>query len=185
MLFLINTLESEQERLDFQEVYEENYRRMYYAALKILKNPQEAEDAVHSAFVKLAEKFRKYSKIPCSEMAGLCVIIVKNKALDMKRLSRSDRYCELEKAEYTLESVGKEPAAVMIRQEESAALLACMRELPEGLRLVLELRYFYEYSNGEIADILDISKKNVEVRLYRAKKKLKEVLLREGRGQTV
>lgn len=34
-----------------------------------------------------------------------------------------------------------------------------MKILPEKLRLVLELRYFHEYSNGEIAKILDISKR--------------------------
>ena len=70
-------------------------------------------------------------------------------------------------------------------QDREKELLEAMKILPEKLRLVLELRYFHEYSNGEIAKILDISKKNVEIRLYRAKKKMKEVLQYERERQEI
>ena len=73
----------------------------------------------------------------------------------------------------------------MIQEEGEKELLEAMKILPEKLRLVLELRYFHEYSNGEIAKILDISKKNVEIRLYRAKKKMKEVLQYERERQGI
>lgn len=185
MLLLMSMLENEQERLSFQQIYQQNYRTMYYVAMGILKNPQEAEDAVHSSFVKLAEKFGKYSRLSCSEMTSLCVIIVKNKSLDMKKVSRSSTQCGLEKVEFSIETAEKEPLQALVEREEAEALSEALRCLPEGLRMVLELKYFHEYSNSEIADILDISKKNVEIRLYRAKKRMKEVLQGEGRWQTV
>ena len=73
----------------------------------------------------------------------------------------------------------------MIEQENANELANAMRCLPEKLRLVLELKYFHEYNNSEIADILDLSRKNVEIRLYRAKKKIKEVLQNGKTGQRV
>ena len=113
MLLLISGLGDENTKLEFGQIYEKNYRTMYYVALKILKNKEEAEDAVHGAFVKLAEKYDTYRHLTSQEMTSLCVI------------------------------------------------------------------------NGEIAKILDISKKNVEIRLYRAKKKMKEVLQYERERQEI
>lgn len=79
MLLLISGLGDENTKLEFGQIYEKNYRTMYYVALKILKNKEEAEDAVHGAFVKLAEKYDTYRHLTSQEMTSLCVIIVKNK----------------------------------------------------------------------------------------------------------
>ena len=176
MLLLISGLGDENTKLEFGQIYEKNYRTMYYVALKILKNKEEAEDAVHGAFVKLAEKYDTYRHLTSQEMTSLCVIIVKNKCLDMLRVSKSGLQSDLEKVDYALHGEKDQPLENVIQEEGEKELLEAMKILPEKLRLVLELRYFHEYSNGEIAKILDISKKNVEIRLYRAKKKMKEVL---------
>ncbi len=84
----------------------------------------------------------------------------------IQKRSQSD----LEKVDYALHGEKDQPLENVIQEEGEKELLEAMKILPEKLRLVLELRYFHEYSNGEIAKILDISKKNVEIRLYRAKK---------------
>ena len=166
MLLLISGLGDENTKLEFGQIYEKNYRTMYYVALKILKNKEEAEDAVHGAFVKLAEKYDTYRHLTSQEMTSLCVIIVKNKCLDMLRVSKSGLQSDLEKVDYALHGEKDQPLENVIQEEGEKELLEAMKILPEKLRLVLELRYFHEYSNGEIAKILDISKKNVEIRLY-------------------
>ena len=55
---------------------------------------------------------------------------------------------------------------------------SALEQLPEVMKLTLELKYYQEYSNQEIAKILNVPVKTVEMRLYRGKKRL-EVLLRE------
>ena len=72
MLLLISGFGDETRKLEFEQIYEQNYRTMYYVALKILKNKEEAEDAVHSAFVKLAEKYDTYRHLTPQEMTSLC-----------------------------------------------------------------------------------------------------------------
>ena len=168
MLLLISGLGDENTKLEFGQIYEKNYRTMYYVALKILKNKEEAEDAVHGAFVKLAEKYDTYRHLTSQEMTSLCVIIVKNKCLDMLRVSKSGLQSDLEKVDYALHGEKDQPLENVIQEEGEK-----------------ELCYFHEYSNGEIAKILDISKKNVEIRLYRAKKKMKEVLQYERERQEI
>lgn len=51
--------------------------------------------------------------------------------------------------------------------------------LDEKYRLVFELRYLHELTDKEIAGILEISPKTANVRIYRARKKLQELLKRE------
>ena len=128
---------------------------------------------------------RTYRHLTSQEMTSLCVIIVKNKCLDMLRVSKSGLQSDLEKVDYALHDEKDQPLENVIQEEGEKELLEAMKILPEKLRLVLELRYFHEYSNGEIAKILDISKKNVEIRLYRAKKKMKEVLQYERERQEI
>ena len=109
MLLLISGLGDENTKLEFGQIYEKNYRTMYYVALKILKNKEEAEDAVHGAFVKLAEKYDTYRHLTSQEMTSLCVIIVKNKCLDMLRVSKSGLQSDLEKVDYALHGEKDQP----------------------------------------------------------------------------
>ena len=54
-----------------------------------------------------------------------------------------------------------------------------MLELDDGYRVVFEYKYLYQMSDEEIADILGISAKNVNVRYFRARKKLQEMIRKE------
>ena len=64
-------------------------------------------------------------------------------------------------------------------KEEYERLHRIMAQLPEVLKVTLDLKYFYDYSNKEISKILNIPVKTVEMRLYRAKIKMRELLENE------
>jgi RNA polymerase sigma-70 factor (ECF subfamily) len=70
------------------------------------------------------------------------------------------------------------------RKEIMEDIRASIAELPESYRSVLILRYQMDMKNAEIAQILGVSKENVEVRIHRARKALRKVLLQrwEERG---
>ncbi len=55
-----------------------------------------------------------------------------------------------------------------------------MARLPDGYRSVLLLKYDNGYSTAEIASMLGLTEENVKKRLQRARKKLQEILEREG-----
>ncbi|MBC7076539.1 MAG: sigma-70 family RNA polymerase sigma factor, partial [Syntrophomonadaceae bacterium] len=61
---------------------------------------------------------------------------------------------------------------------------SAVKELPDNYKIVIILRYQMDLDNQEIADILGITKENVEVRVHRARKALRKILLRkwEERG---
>ena len=58
MLIYVQMIETPQDKSKFEAIYEEYYGLMYHTAYKYLKHEQDAEDAVHHAFVKIAENIR-------------------------------------------------------------------------------------------------------------------------------
>ena len=55
MLVYLQMIETPEDKSKFIILYEEYRDYMYRVALAILHNPEDAEDAVHYAFVKIAE----------------------------------------------------------------------------------------------------------------------------------
>lgn len=176
MLSYLLILETEEEKKTFQEIYEKNYLKMYHVAFKMLGQQADAENAVHEAFLSLAEKYQKYSALSCSEMSGLCVTIVKHKSIDYIRRQKHLSDEEVENLVLYNENEEYNPEEKTMHEIESEELHKVMMQLPETMKIVLDLKFYYEYSNSEIAQILGTTTKNVEMRLYRAKQKMKELL---------
>ena len=174
-MIALSAIPTEEDRNKFREIYEENYLKMYHVALGMIKNQADAENAVQEAFLSLAEKFEKYLHLSGSEMTGLCVSIVKNKVLDSIR--RANHYSEAELEDIILYDEAPEHDAphMIERQERAMFVQKAMEGISEILRETLTLKYYYELSNKEIARIQGVPVKTVEVRLFRGRKKFKEV----------
>ena len=65
----------------------------------------------------------------------------------------------------------------LILQEQIQALIDEIKKLDKKYRIVMELKYLGHLSNSEIASVLKIKNKTVEVQLYRAKQILRERML--------
>lgn len=55
-------LETEQERNRMTEIYEEHRHALLLYAVKLTKNQEMAEDAVHNAFISIIKEKEKYLK---------------------------------------------------------------------------------------------------------------------------
>ena len=58
--------------------------------------------------------------------------------------------------------------------------MSCVLELDDQYRTVFEYKYLYRMTDAEIGDILGISAKNANVRYFRARKKLQEMIRKEA-----
>lgn len=181
MVYLM-LLPTEEDRETFRQIYEENYLKMYHVALGMLKRQAEAENAVHEAFLALAERFEKYSHLSGREMAGLCVSIVKNKAIDMIRRERHYSEEQIEELVLPDGAAERNPEEAFCRGETGDMVQKALRALSDVFREALVLKYYYGLSNREISKIQNVSVKTVEMRLYRGKQKLKEIINEAGAG---
>ena len=170
MLVYMSLMDSTDDRTKFERVYQSYKGLMFYTANRILNNPQDAEDAVHTAFVKIAENISKIQEAVCPKTKAFVVTIVENAAID---LYRKKKRCD------TIDFPEDLPGAP-VDLENGTALAACMARLPARYRQILLLKYSYGFSNKELARLLGITEANAVKLNQRAKQKFQELCEEEG-----
>ena len=134
---------------------------LYRAALAILGDPQEAEDVVQEAFLRLWEKNPEFES-PAHQRSWLLKVTV-NGCKSRLRAPWRRRTAPL------LESY---PAA----DPEEQAVLEVIQSLPPKDRAALHLYYYEGYQTAEIAAMTGWREGTVRSRLARARDKLRELL---------
>ena len=170
MIFYLQMIESEEDRTKFEILYTEYKDWMGTIAFSILHNKQDAEDAVHNAFVKVAENIKKVDD-PLSKMTrSYIVTIIETKSIDIYR--KKQRHPEV--------PISEEDIGIHFDYASCGDLAKCISQLPAQYRAVLTLKYRHGYNSREIAKILKISEHNAIKIDQRAKAKLKELCIKEG-----
>jgi len=159
----LQTLETDEERGRFARLYTRYRDLMFRAAVRILKNDMDAEDAVHQAFLAILKHFSKIRKIDDPATKAYVVVIAERKAIDALRARKEIAAPELD-------------APVPFSAPEDADLADAIRSLPARYREALLLRYAHGYTAAELAALWGIKKSSAQTVLWRAKKALEERL---------
>lgn len=170
MMIYLQTIESTAERSKFEDLYRMYRDYMYRAAFAILKNSQDAEDAVQSAFVSVAENLKNIAETDSPKTRGYIVTIVRNAAIDLYRKKQAHP-----QVEYADGLVG-----VQRQYEGDNGVARCILKLPEQQRNVLILKYCHGYELKQIAKMLNITYQNALKIEQRAKAKLRKLCMEEG-----
>ena len=83
MLIYLQMLGSPEEKSILEQIYLEYRGLMYHVAYEILHNEQDAEDAVHHAFVKIAENIKKITDPVCPKTHSYVVTITPFRGLHL------------------------------------------------------------------------------------------------------
>lgn len=170
MLICLQMVESVDDRSKIEQIYTQYRNTMYAVAYKILNNEQDAEDAVHSAFVKIAENITKIDEPVSPKTKSFVIVITENRAIDMYRWKQrhpQSLYCD--------ETVG-----LQVEYAGAVEVARCFSKLPARYREILLLKHRHGYSSREIAKMLGLSNSNAIKLEQRAKKKLEEICKEEG-----
>lgn len=167
-------LDTTEEKSKFEVLYKEYRNTMYNHAYGILKDNYLAEDAVHNAFLKLTKNLEKVNEIKCKETRNYLVILVRGAAIDIynqnKKIVPMD---ELDDTD-TLDL----PELIENRLEHER-VFGIISNMEEKYSDILMLKLFYECSNTEISQLLNIDPEHVSIRFFRAKAKLKKLIMEE------
>ena len=163
MLVYLQMVETAEDRSKLEAIYLKYRNYLYHVAFSVLNNPQDAEDAVHYGFVKLAENIQKISDINCPKTKGYIVTIVENKAIDIYRKKQNHSHVA-----YTDEVVG-----IQVEYDCTDKLTECILKLPARQRSMIILKYSHGYTTKEIAKILGVTYANAQKIEFRAKERLK------------
>ena len=162
MLCYLAMIDTAEERSKFEEIYIQYRNLMYTVAYRVLNNSEDAEDAVHTAFMRIAKNI-EIIKTDGDKTTGLMITIARNAAIDLYRKRSKQSTVEL------MEDIAA-PESEPIMDE----LAACILKLPERQRGILLLKYYHGYHNDEIAQLMGLSAVNVTKIIQRAKEKLQK-----------
>lgn len=152
-------------------LYKQFATRLYNVCLRIIGNPQDAEEAMQDSFLKVFTRLEQYQAGTSFE-AWLQQIAVRT-AIDYVRRQLpegedlTDDYAELADED----TPDEEELQCSVAQVKAAC-----QQLPAGYRLVLSLYLFEGYDMEEIASILKIQPASVRSQYLRGKRKLLEQL---------
>ncbi|MBQ2838866.1 MAG: sigma-70 family RNA polymerase sigma factor [Muribaculaceae bacterium] len=153
----------------FKRLLLPHYRRMYATAITILRNSDDASDAVQEAFTRLWEKRDDLPNIDTPE--AYCVTTIKRVCIDR---IRKNTLPINEVTEDTL--LISDDSDIQADNRESLQLVTLlMNKLPEQQRQVLQLRAFNDCSLEEIESITGLTGVNVRTLLSRARRRMKEL----------
>jgi RNA polymerase sigma factor (sigma-70 family) len=154
------------------EIYRLYFKSMYNTSLRIVKDPQEAEDIMQESFLSAFVKINTYSgKVSFGAWLKKIVINSSLDALKKKRLFTEELNEEMVEQVTAEEEIDADYKDIRIED-----IMEAVRELPDGYRVVLSLKLFEGYDHDEIAEILEISNSSSRSQYTRAKQKLLSIL---------
>lgn len=170
MLIYLQAIDDPQDRTRFEAMYSAYRGLMFHVANRVLQNPQDAEDAVHLAFLSLAS-----CRLPSElgpQARHLAAVTAERKAIDLYRAQKRRPEVALGEEEESLPGCAPPPS--------DGTLAGAMAALPPRYREALLLKYYNGYSAAEIGDLLGTTAANARQIIARAKKKLAEELVERG-----
>lgn len=163
----------QQDRAAQKEVYEIFAPKMLRICRNYIADAHFAEDVMINAFFKVFNNIGSFKSEGSFE--GWIRRIMVNESLTFLRLNKGLIYLE----ENQLPDEPDEDYDNLPKMDAAELLDA----LPETYRAVFNLHVLEDYSHKEIAEMLNITETTSKTQLFRAKKKLKDIILQKTRIQ--
>ena len=173
---------------DFDEAALPHVDALYNTALRLTRNPQDAEDLVQETFFKAYRYYDKYQK--GTNLKAWLFKILKNTFNNhyrkkQQRPPQSD-FATIEDSfedrisEDVLRKM-KNPEEQFLEDVLDQDIQAALDALPENYRMAVVLADLEDFSYKEIAEILEVPVGTVMSRLYRGRKRLEATMLEYAR----
>jgi RNA polymerase sigma-70 factor (ECF subfamily) len=168
--------------LAFAQLVEENQNQIYNLALRMLNNPQEAEDVLQETFLSAFKALPGFEGR--SSLSTWLYRIASNASLMRLRKKQPDTVSvdeplTLEEGDMVprqLVDWSGIPEEILLSGESRQVMDAAVAELPESLRVVFILRDIEGLSTQETGEVVGLSEGAVKTRLHRARLQLREML---------
>jgi len=151
---------------------------VYNLAYRMLGNAAEAEDAAQETFIRVYtrlhtyDRSRKFSSWLLSIASHHCIDRLRRRRHNVVSLDElppwSEPACE-----------GEAPVQKVIRREREETIRRLLDQLPPDYRLAMVLRYWYDLSYEEMAEVTGSTISAIKSRLHRARLRMAELLTLE------
>jgi RNA polymerase sigma-70 factor (ECF subfamily) len=159
------------------ELYDRHGRVAYNLAVRVLRDPALAEDAVQDAFLAVWRGAARFVPERGSALAWI-MTLVHRRAVDVVRREERRRAEPLPETESAGPTGADDDAMLRLERER---VVAALRQLPDSQREALELAYYGGFTQSELADRLGVPLGTVKSRMFGGLMRLRELLQEPGR----
>lgn len=186
---------------EFEEIVNRYKDRAMTLAMRILKNSEDAEDALQEAFIKTFRAIADKQFEERSKFSTYFYRIVYNTAIDFYKKHKAKTFnliniddtkknddgevtdinsfeMSIDRDKYQVSGVYDTDRMTLDNQMQEV-VNRYLEEIPEKYSTILTLFYINDLSHEEIAETLRLPLGTVKNRIFRAKDKLKEVLMKK------
>jgi RNA polymerase sigma factor (sigma-70 family) len=161
----------------------ERYDRLghvaYGLALRVVRDPALAEDAVQEAFLAVWRSAARF--VPERAKASTWILtVVHRRAVDIVRREEPRRTEPLEAAPQPSANLTEDEAWLRLQRTR---VQEALRKLPDQQREALELAYFGGFTQSELADRLGEPLGTIKSRMFTGLARLRELLADTGREE--
>jgi len=186
---------------EFEEIVNRYKDRAMTLSMRILKNSEDAEDALQEAFIKTFRAIADKQFEERSKFSTYFYRIVYNTAIDFYKKHKAKTFnliniddtkknddgevtdinsfeMSIDRDKYQMSGVYDTDRMTLDNQMQEV-VNRYLEEIPEKYSTILTLFYINDLSHEEIAETLKLPLGTVKNRIFRAKDKLKEVLMKK------
>jgi RNA polymerase sigma-70 factor (ECF subfamily) len=162
-----------------EELYERFGHVAYGLALRVLRDPALAEDAVQDGFLAVWRTATRF--VPERAKASTWVLtLIHRRAVDIVRREQPRRAEPLETVAQPSANVTEDEAWLRL---ERTRVQEALRRLPDQQREAIELAYYGGFTQAELADRLGEPLGTIKSRMFTGLARLRELLAEPGREE--
>jgi RNA polymerase sigma factor (sigma-70 family) len=158
------------------ELYDRFGRVAYGLALRIVRDPALAEDAVQEAFLSVWRSAGRFVAERAKASTWI-LTLVHRRAVDLVRREEPRRAEPLESAPQARAASTEDEAWLLLQRQR---VQEALRRLPDQQREAIELAYYGGYTQSELADRLGQPLGTIKSRMFAGLSRLREILAETG-----
>jgi RNA polymerase sigma-70 factor (ECF subfamily) len=175
-------------QLEFEQDVVPYMRKLYPTALRMTRNPNDAEDLLQDTFARAYVAFHQFK--PGTNLNAWLYRILANTFINTHRKRQREpvqslfaELGDLQASESVLPARSRSAEDEALDRMVDSDVFLALRELPEGFSAAVYLADVEGYAYKEIAEILGTPIGTVMSRLHRGRERLRERLSAHGRGR--
>ena len=169
LMLYLSLMDDENDKSKFETIYYEYRERMFAAAFDVVKNNEDAEDAVHNAFIGVANNLKSIGDPLSKRTLSYVIKAAKNAAINIYNKNNKIKTVEFDDNIIISDDDFFDEISNV---EEAEKIVEAICKLKDTYKMPMYYYFVCDMKISDVANLLGLSTSAVKVRIHRGKKEL-------------